>query len=238
MGKRLLNYDPAMGNAPLQMGFTDDFDWYVTAHRWTTVADTNGTVAVGDAAGGIITLTPDADNNDEAYLKSTNELFKVAAGRTIEGEALVKFTEGNTDDVNVFFGFNNALGADSLIDDGGGMKVSGDTFAIYKVDGGLVWKCVSCVNGTATVSTSAHLSTSTSYQRLGIKITDVDGTSCEVVFLLDGKPMLDGTTRRPIQHTVLIASATEMNVGVGVKVGANTATEALLVDYISAYQTR
>jgi hypothetical protein len=165
-------------------------------------------------------------------------VFKVAADRTIEAECLLKFTEGATDDVNVGFFLQNAIGADSIIDDGAGLKVSGDTFGIYKVDGGLVWKVVSCVNGTSTVSTTSQLSTSTAYQRLGIVIKAVDATTCEVMFLYDGKPMVDATTRKAISHTVLIASATEMSVGVGIKTGANTTVEALLVDYIGAWQTR
>jgi len=56
--------------------------------------------------------------------------------------------------VNVGAGFQNAVGANSLIDDGGGPKVSGSTLMIFKVDGGAVWKCASSCNGTSTTSTS------------------------------------------------------------------------------------
>lgn len=241
MPKRTLTYTPDMGVTQHQMGLVDDFLWYVTAHLWTTVATDSGSVAHGDAACGVITLTPSdgtVTDNDEAYIKSTCEVFKIAAGRVIEGECLLKFTEGATDDVNVGFFFQNAIGANSILDDGAGLKVSGDTFGIYKVDGGLVWRCVSCVNGVSTVSVSGKLSTSSSYQRLGIRIADVDGSTCEVHFLADGQPLLDGTTRRPIVHTVAIASATEMQVGAGVKNGADTTAEALLIDYLGAWQTR
>src|SRR5262245_31099753 len=150
MGKKTLLYTPEMGAAPLQVGILDDFHWYITAHMWTTTVSDSGTVAHGDAANGVVTLTPSdgtVTDNDEAYLKSSTEFLKVAAGRTIEAECLLKFTEGATDDVNIAFMLQNAIGADSILDNGAGLKVSGDTFGIYKVDGGLVWKCVSVTAG-------------------------------------------------------------------------------------------
>ncbi len=243
MGSRNLINTPDMGAAPLQMGFLDDFDWYVTAHRWTTTVDSGGTIAVGDAANGIATLTPSSGNadNDEAYLKTTNELFKVASNRVIEGEALIQFTEAATNAANVAFGFQNAVGADSIIDNGAGLKVSGDTIAIYKVDGGTVWKCVTVINGgTAVVSTSTQTAGGTAYQRLNIVIKPVEAgtsTNIEVTFHVDGKQLVDSTTRRPIQHTFALASATEMQAFVGVKNGT-AAAQTLLVDYIGAWQTR
>lgn len=240
MAKRLLVSPRALSERD-QFGFFDDFEWYITAHRWTTTVSDSGTVAQGDAANGIVTLTPSdgsVGDNDEAYLKSATECFKAVAGRTIQGEARIKFVEINTDDANVGFFFQNAIGADSIIDSGAGLKVSGDTFGIYKVDGGTVWKCVSVVNGgTALVSTSTKTAGGTDYQTLSIRIADVDGTSCEVTFFVDGAALLDSTFRRPIKHTFAMASATEMQVGVGVKNG-DTNLETLLVDYITAYQNR
>ncbi len=224
----------------LQATIFDDFFWYITAHMWTTTVDSGGTIAHGDAANGVVTLTPSSGNadNDEAYLKTAAEVFKLAAGRVIYGEALVKYTEAATNAANVAFGFQNAVGADSIIDNGAGLKVSGDTFAIYKVDGSLVWKCVSVVNGgTAVVSTSLTSTVSTDYQRLSIEIRSVDATSVEVTFFVDNLPMLDSLTHRPIKHTFLIASATEMQMFAGVKNGT-AAAQTLLVDYMAGFQTR
>lgn len=223
-----------------QVSIFDDFIWYITAHNWVTTVTDSGTVAHGDAANGVITLTPSdgtVANNDEAYIESATECFKVATDRVIYGECYLKFTEGNTDDVNVGFFFQNAIGADSILDDGAGLKVSGDTFGIYKVDGGTVWKCVSCVNGTSTVTTTNASSTSSSYQRLAIEIRAVTSTTVEVTFFLNGSPLMDSNGKK-FTHTALIASATEMQVGAGIKNGADTTSEALLIDYIAAYQTR
>lgn len=224
-----------------QLQVWDDFHWYVTAHGFTTVATDSGTVSVGDAANGILALVPSdgtVTNNDEAYVKSTAEVFKFATGRAMGCEALVQFTEGNTDDVNVFFGFADAIAANTLVDDGAGMKASFSGACIYKVDGGTVWKCVTSNGTTQTVSTSTKTAGGSAYQRLRIECREVDGTNMEVTFFVDDQPLLDSQFRRPIKHNVAIASATEMQVGAGIKNGADTTAEQLNIDYIGAWQLR
>lgn len=224
-------------------GFEDDFAWYISPHLWTTTATDSGTVAVGDGAKGIVVLTASdgtVADNDEAYLLTTKELFLVSANRPITAECLLQFTEANTDDANVAFMLQNAIAANSILDDGAGLKVSGDTFAIYKVDGGTVWKCVSCVNGTATVSTSTKTAGGADYQRLRILIQPLDATRADVTFEVDGVPLIDANVssrNMPIKHTITYTSATEMMVGVGVKNGGAN-LEVVNVDYVSAYQTR
>src|SRR5688572_5665980 len=119
MAKNLIGYPDAMVNVRT-FGFLDDFDWYVTAHRWTTVATDSGTVSVADGKNGVLALVASdgtVADNDESYVKSTAELFLVAANKPIVGQALVQFTEANTDDANVAFGFQNAVGANSILDD-------------------------------------------------------------------------------------------------------------------------
>jgi hypothetical protein len=239
MAKRLLVSPRALVERD-QVSFFDDFTWYVTAHNFTTVATDSGTVSVGDAANGIVALVASdgtVADNDESYIKSTNELFKFAAGRVIFGEAKIQFTEANTDDANVFFGFADAIGANTLVDDGAGMKTSFSGAAIYKVDGGTVWKCVSSNGSSQTITTSTATAGGASYQTLSIEMADVDGTSMEVTFFVDGRPLLDSTYRKPIKHTVAITSGTEMQVGAGVKNGF-TNLETLNVDYIFAAQSR
>lgn len=224
-----------------QFGFFDDFEWYVTAHRFTTVATDSGTVTVGDAKGGIVALAPSdgtVTNNDETYIRSTAEIFKFVAGQALYGECLLQFTEGATDDANIFFGFKDAIAANTLVDDGAGLATSFSGACIYKVDGGTVWKCVTSNSTTQTISTSLTTAGGSSYQKLVIEARDVDGSNFEVTFFCDGQPLLDSSTRRPIKHSVAIASATEMHVGAGIKNGADTTVELLNIDYIAAYQRR
>jgi hypothetical protein len=198
-----------------------------------TVTD-SGTVAIGDDVGGVVTLTPSdgtVADNDEAYLATPNELFKFGTNRAIYGTARVKFTEVTATIANVAFGFQNAVGANSLVDDGAGPKTSGSTLAIFKVDGGAVWKCASACNGTATTSTSTAAATAATWYVLEIICEDWDGVSMKVTFKVDGQYLKDSTTSEIIRHTVAIASATEMQMFAGIKLGAITNNDTLLVDY-------
>jgi hypothetical protein len=217
----------------------DDFQNDQTDISFVDTITDSGSVLMGDTRKGIAVLTPsDASvgDNDEAYLACPNEVFIFLANKPIFGQCYLQFSEANTDDANVVFGFQNAVGANSLIDDGGGPKVSGSTLAIYKVDGGTVWKCVSSTNGTSTVSTSTTTAGGSSYQELQIILKHHDSTYMEATFKCDGKWLKDSNDL-VIRHLVTIASATEMQVFVGVKNGGAN-LETLNVDYIYAHQAR
>lgn len=204
-----------------------------------TVTD-SGTVAMGDDVNGVATLTPSdgtVADNDEAYLASPNEVFKFGTNRSIYGRAKLRFTEVTATIANVAFGFQNAVGANSLVDDGAGPKTSGSTLAIFKVDGGAVWKCTSACNGTATTSTSTTAAVAATDYLLEIICNDWDGVSMEVSFKVDGSYLKD-SSNNIIKHTVAIASATEMQMWAGIKLGAITNNDTLLVDYMDGVQTR
>lgn len=223
-----------------QQEVNDPFTWYVTAHQWTTVATDGGSVAVGDAAGGVVVLTPSdgsVADNDETYLKATNETLLFAANRSIIAESLQQYTEANTDDANVFFGFMNAIAANSIVDDGAGLKTNFSGCAIFKVDGGTVWKCISSLGTTQTISTSTKTAGGAAYQKLRIEWRAVSSTIGEAAFFVDDVPLIDSTTNRPIKHTFTYTSATEMQLGWGVKNG-DTNLETLNVDDVSFAQSR
>jgi hypothetical protein len=219
------------------------FDDFVGDQSDITFVDTitdSGTVLMGDDVNGVATLTPSdgtVADNDEAYLASANELFKFGTNRQIYGRAKLRFTEVTATIANVAFGFQNAVGANSIVDDGGGLKVSGSTLGIYKIDGSAVWKCVSSCNGTSTVSTSTKAATAATDYVLEIEVNDWDGVSMQVSFKVDGEYLKDSLGQL-IRHTVAIASATEMQVFVGIKLGAITNNDTLLADYVYASQTR
>lgn len=221
------------------------FDDFIGDQADTVMVDTvtdSGTVLMGDAVGGVATLTPSdgtVGDNDEAYLATPNEVFKVASGKPLGGECSIQFTEGATDDVNIAFGFQNAVAANSILDDGAGLKVSGSTIGIYKVDGGTVWKCVSVINGgTANVSTSTKTAGGAAYQRLSIEVVEHDAAYARVIFKVDGLSLIDATTGLPIVHKIPYASATEMQAFLGIKNGAATTVEALLCDWLCVWQKR
>lgn len=207
--------------------------------NWVDTVSDSGTVVTADARSGVIVLSPSdgtATDNDEAYLASANEVFKIADASHVYGRARIKFTEAATDKANVFFGFVDAIGADTLVDNGGGLKASFSGAAIFKTDGSTVWKCITSNGATQTITASATVAGNADFQVLEIEFSDWDGVQMQVVFKHNGEYLKDANGY-VIRHRVAVTSATEMQVGVGVKNGTTTA-ESLSVDYIYAAQNR
>ncbi len=218
-------------------GVFSDFTEDQTDITFIDFVTDGGSAIVGDAAKGIMTmLVVDSTDNDELSLYSANEVFLHADGKPIYGRALLQFSEANTSAANVAFGFANAPVADTMVDNGAGMRITGSVFAIYKVDGGTVWKCHSGCNGTNTVSTSTTTAGGTAYQLLEIEILAYTSTLCQVAFSVNGVRLKDSTGKE-IVHTVLYASATEMALFATLKNGSTT-PETLLIDYMGGWQKR
>lgn len=215
----------------------------MTSDLWTSLAaDTTSTVAESDAANGVLVLTNSNTDNNECAVFTTTEPFKVAADRVIYGEVRLQFTELTGGASNVAFGFGDTMGAANFIADGGSQTsshaVSGaDSFVIYKIDGGTVWRAGCEINSTDINDTvSVQTAGGSSYQRLGIEIRAVTSTEAEVTYFLDGYALTD-SNNRPIKHTITYASSTEMNFGVYAKTGT-TEEQIVLVDYLYASQNR
>ncbi len=220
-------------------GGVEDFENYTTAGRFTTVASDSGTVSVSDGAKGILAIVPSdgsVGDNDESYVKGTNETFLMAANKSIWFEALVQFAEANTDDANVIVGMVNAVAGDLLVDNGAGPKASFSGFVFYKVDGGTVWRCRSSVGTSYTDSITNVTAGGSAYQRLSIEFRAIDSTLGEVSFLIDGAVVND-SNNRPIKHQITFTGATEMQIGAGVKNGG-TNLETLNVDYFAWRSSR
>lgn len=210
-----------------------------------TVTD-SGTVLIGDDVNGVAILTPSdgtVADNDEAYLATPNEIFKFGTNREIYGRFKFRYTEVAANVANVAVGFQNAVGANSLVDDGAGPKVSGSTLAIYKVDGSdSLLKVASSCNGTSTVTTTNTTVAPATDYIAEIVAKDWDGTSMQVLFKFGtasgGTDYLRDSNNNVIRHTVAIASATEMQMFAGIKLGAATNNDTLLLDYWYGSQTR
>lgn len=204
-----------------------------------TVTD-SGTVIMGDDVNGIAVFTPSdvtVGDNDEAYLETANEFLKFGTNREIYCRAKLSFTEVAAGVANVAFGAQNAPGADSILDNGGGVKVSGSTLAIYKIDGEQVWRVASACNGASTVTKTNRAAVAATDYVLEIFCKDWDGVSMQVSFKVNGEYLKD-EQNRIIYHTVAIASATEMAGFAGIKLGAATNNDTLLLDYWYFAQTR
>lgn len=220
-----------------------DFDVFVTADEFTTVASDSGTVADGDAVGGVVTLTPSdgsVTNNDEVYIKGTQEIYKFAADKPIAVRSRVQFTEGNTDDVNIIVGIKDAVAADTLLDNGGGPAASYSGCVFFKVDGGTRWQFELSVGASQVTLDLDVTAGGSSYQRLDFDVRVEGG-------YIIATPYIDGVQPREYSATgggnlaqarLALGSPTEMQLCAGIKNGADTTAEALLVDYLWGYQQR
>lgn len=220
-------------------GFHEDFLEFVSGDLFTdTSADTGAAVANIDGAGGLVTLTTGGTDNNECYLLTTKELFKFANDKPLVFETRLQYAEANTDDANVAFGFMNAVGANSILDDGGGPKADYSGAVFFKVDGGTRWQVESSL-GTSQTTTDLTAANSrdrlvktaggSAYQTFRIEVITTSSTTAEVSFYIDGTLVA--------KHELTYTSATEMMAFVGVKAGGAN-SEVVTVDYISAYQLR
>ena len=219
-------------------GLESDFPNFATGtDGWTSlVVDAGTSVAVNDAVGGRATLTTGATDNNEASLRSTTEIYLVAAGKPLFCEARIQYTEANTDDANVMFGFMSALAANSLVDDGAGVRTSGSLAVIYKIDGGTVWRCANRDNDGAEDTVSTTTAGGTSFQTLRIEILDNGTLPATVVYYVDDVALVDANGI-VIKHQFTLTSSTEMNLGLYVKAGGAN-SEVVLCDYMGGWQLR
>ena len=230
----------------LYSGFYDDFESENTA-RWTTTATDSGTSTVGAGIGGFITLAPSdgtVADNDEIYLL-TQEVFMFVNDRPIIVEAMIKWTEANTDDANVAFGLMDAVGANSILDDGAGPKADYSGAVFFKVDGGTTWSVENSdsttqkttdLDGTqpamqgSNATGTAQTASGGSFQRLRIEWLPKTSTKADVMFYVDGVLVAKHVDQA-------YANATEAALFVGAKNGGAN-NEAIVVDYVFGYQKR
>ena len=217
----------------------DDFCFYSDGDQWTKLAsDVGSSVAAADSS--YVVLTTGGTDNNEAMVKSTKKNFTIANYRPIVGDFLIQWSEANTDDANVFAGFSSAAAANLMVDDGAGPATSMSGFGIFKVDGGTVWKVISSISTTQTITTSTATAGGSTAQHLRVECVPVSSTVCEVSFYVDGKPLYDAaqTSRNvPIKHSFTYTGAAAMNAVVYVKAGGSN-SEVLNLDYAFVAQTR
>jgi hypothetical protein len=240
---KMLVYAEQIGLLSREALLTDDFFEYTDTQRWTKLAaDAGSAVAISaSAANGILSLSTGAVDNNEAMVRSTNAPWIFAANKVFAAEVLLQYSEANTDDANVAFGFSSAAGANLLLDNGLGPAANHSAAMIFKVDSGsygTVWQAHTSNATTQTTTVGSKTAGGTSYQRLRVEGRDIDGTNMEVTFFVNDLPLVDQASwRRPIKHNVAIASAAAMYLFVYVKAGSGS-EETVLVDYIAAARAR
>jgi len=197
--------------------------------------DSGATVTIGDAHGGVVALASGNTDNNEAYLYTTKEIVKFQAGKPFAVKASVQYTESNTDDANVFFGVIDAAGvANTLVDNGGGLKTTASGAAFVKVDGGTNWKIW---NSISTTQNTVELTAANSLD----KTAKTAGGSTAQVLEIHWNPtsskqgwlnyIIDGNLA--YRDLFTFTNATEMNVAAGVKAGSANGGETVNIDYIA-----
>lgn len=226
----------SLAAADLVNAFTlfDDFFHFTTTEDFTSVLTDSGTATVSDGAGGLLDLVPSdgtVADNDEAYVKSTAEIFLIANGKPLYFAAKVGWTEANTDDASVMAGFMSAIAANAIAD--GGLPQSNFSGAIFfKIDGGATWRAMVSIGTTQTEVTLTNIPAAPgagNSQKLEIAIVPTSSTAATAYFYIDG--VLVGS------QSFTYTGATEMNVGAGIKNGSAN-NESLEIDYILASQVR
>ena len=226
----------------LMHGLQDDFQNYASGNAWTSVLTDSGSAADSDAAGGVLDVIPSdgtVADNDEAYVKTTQEVFKFANGKPLACEGSLTWTEANTDDANVLFGFLDAIAANSLQDNGAGPPSSYSGAVFFKADGDTVWSVevsdgstqwTKKLDASGSLDGIAKTCGAGTYQELRIEVVPISSTKMDVCFFIDGVlvyKVKDAT----------YANATEMNFGFGVKNGGSN-NENLKIDRAEAWQKR
>lgn len=232
--KVLLNNRGPFGSPLSWVEYFDDFfeyDTTATVGNWAVVEDAGATGGdvLTDAAGGVLSIGCDGDDNDECYVSSIAEIFKFQTDKKVTFETRIKLTEANTDDANFIIGLSDTVGANSLLDDGAGPMASYDGAVFFKVDGGTAIQFES--SNAATQVTNATLATwaSATWFTLKFVYDPGDGTTGTITPYVNG---VVGTA-----HSITIAGLAEMHILMGVKAGGAN-EEALLVDYVRVRMER
>jgi hypothetical protein len=237
----LLNLPQSALQRKLTFGISEDFMEFVSGDIFTdTSADSGAAVANVDQAGGVVTLSSIAIDNNECYLLSTKELFLFAANKPILASCCLAFAQGSTNAINVQFGLCNAVGANNIVDNGAGPKTNASAVMFECRDGETQWRAFNSLS-TTQVSTllsatnsldkTGHTSASgaTTFQWLDIEVIPYNATNQKVNYYINDVLVYS--------YDMVYTSATEMALFVGLKLGSAT-IETVSVDYLGAWQKR
>ena len=231
--------------APRQFGGVDHFDHFITADTWTTIeGDSGSAITELNSAEGGLDLTTGGSDNDEVYLHMTQEIFLIADDKPMSCLARLAFAEASTDDINVLFGFQSAVIANSLQDNAGGPLATYSGAVFFKLDGELFWRFETSLAGAQTTTRLAAVSPNaiTDFHTLQIDVRRRDATTVEIIPMIDesggNNPLqaLDNNGVK-VKHTITLGSPTEMAIVCGAKAGGGN-SEVVRLKYIAWEATR
>jgi len=252
-GASLMQYVPMPVRLDPSIGFffLEDFHNFPSTkaaqhEHWAVTEDdgTGGTNAVQDGGGGWYRHYCDGDDEDEAYVHSNHEVFKLQAGKHLWWEARVKLTEVGGTSANFIVGLSENVGADHMRDAGAGPPVNYDGICWYKVDGTMSLSFETSL-GAAQVTRAAVLPhVSAHIYRLGAWCFPLTATTFTVypwyydeTAALAAGPQLGVAVGVPT--TLTLTAHGEMEAFFGVKNGAGGEQEEYIeIDYFWVAQQR
>lgn len=232
MGSKILKPSPLLMNGRDQFELFDHFVSFTDAQLWTVAVVTTGTVAHEGPGRSRLKFFNTAAA-DAAVLATTHEIFKFTASKAIMAEANIIFTDVDTDDGHVGFGFADALAATTMADTTGAITAT-DAAMIYKLPDTTVWAFHTEINGTAVASVSDTTAGGSSAQTLRIEIVPRSST------VLEARPYVDGVQLKtsagvPIKHDITLGTATDLDFGV-IQKSNDAADFTMYADWIYAGQ--
>ena len=223
----------------------EDFTHFVTGDTFTNTNADGGGVTVSDAGlCGIAKINPhnaaSFADNEECYLHGTTEMFKFALNKPLVFEARVRPLFNTSATIGAIVGFKDAVAADTLVDTGGGPPSSYSGAVFFLKDDATWWAESSISTSQTTVDTNIT-ATNNTWTELRIEVHDLSSTQSEIHFFIDGVECGWDVTTSPgqkIAQTVTFASATEMEICLGVKAGTANDSQYMDVDYVGCRQSR
>lgn len=232
MGSKIIKPSPALFNGRDQFELFDHFVSFTDAQLWTLAVAGTGTVAHEGPGRSRIKFFNTAAN-DAAVLATTHGIFKFTASKAIMGEGNIIFTDVDTDDGIVGFGFADALAATSMANTTGAITAT-DAALIYKLPDTTVWAFHTEINGTAVSTTSNTTAGGSAAQTLRIEIVPRSSTVFEARPYVDGVQLIT-SAGVPIKHDITLGTATDMKFGF-IQKSNDAADFTMYADYAYAAQ--
>lgn len=241
-----------------------DFDHIITADMFTITASNSGEAVVQEAAGGILKIDPSSDGgnsqvvDDETYVESTHELFKLATDKPLLFAARVRPYANTIGTLSLYVGLMDDVAANCIQDTTGLPKTPVNHLGFYNKAAGTTWYCEAAANsaedarvaGLSNGVSSGKTVGNNAWDILVIETKPLSSTQTEVHFFMadeqtDGSYSLqevglvtpDGS-QQFVAQVVTHTSAAEMAVCLGVKAGTANNSQYLDVDWVYAAQKR
>ncbi len=240
MGKKLLA-NPWRIDQRRQFDLFDHFTEFTSGKTLTQTLGggaSSPTISATAQSGILSMAVTGATANDSIYVASTGTLFKWAANINCSAEVLLQYSEANTDDAGICFGFSSSVSATLMADSTMALPSSFTGALIYKIKDGTKWKTMSSQSTTQNDTTTKYTPSQSGYTRLRVDCKIVNSVMEATYFIDQGagmEQMKDNTARQlPIKDTISLSSPSAMKLVVGVKNGGANA-ETLLVDYLAGW---